>query len=69
MTPTELSNAAAISVSYASMILSGDRKPPLKTALSIYDTTGLLFGPLMGKTEAEIEDAREALRTIGKLAA
>lgn len=69
MTPTELSNAAAISVSYASMILSGGRQPSLSRALSIYDKTGLLFGPLKGKTSEEIEGVRETLRTIGKLAA
>lgn len=69
MTPTELSSATGISVSYASMILSGDRKPSLSRALSIYDKTGLLFGPLTGKTKDEIEGAREALQTIGKLAA
>jgi hypothetical protein len=69
MTPTELSDAAAISVSYASMILSGDRIPPLGRALSIYDKTGLPFGPLKGKSPEEIEAMRDALRTIGKLAA
>jgi hypothetical protein len=69
MTPTELSNAAAISVSYASMILSGDRKPPLGRALSIYDTTGLRFGPLSGKEPEEIEAMRDAHATLGRLAA
>jgi hypothetical protein len=69
MTPTELSDAAGISVSYASMILSGDRTPPLGRALSIYDKTGLLFGPLTGKSEVEIAGLREALQTIGRLAA
>jgi hypothetical protein len=69
MTPTELADAASISVSYASMILSGGRQPSLSRAVSIYDKTGLLFGPLKGKTEAEIEGVRDTLRTIGKLAA
>ena len=54
-TPSKLSEAAAISPSYASMILSGDRKPPLGTALKIYDKTGLQFGLLEGLTPAEIE--------------
>lgn len=69
MTPTELSDAAGISVSYASMILSGDRKPPLGRALSIYDKTGLLFGDLKGLTPDEIRRVRELLSEIGKLAA
>jgi transcriptional regulator with XRE-family HTH domain len=69
MTPTELSDAAGISVSYASMILSGDRKPPLGRALSIYDKTGLLFGDLKGLTPEEIGRVRELLSEIGKLAA
>jgi hypothetical protein len=69
MTPTELSDAADISVSYASMILSGRRQPPLSTALSIYDKTGLLFGGLKGLTPDEIERARGLLREIRRLAA
>jgi hypothetical protein len=69
MTPTELSDIAGISVGYASMILSGVRTPPLSRALSIYDKTGVLVGPLKDKSNAEIEEARKALRTIGKLAA
>jgi hypothetical protein len=69
MTPTELSNAAAISVSYASMILSGDRKPSLGRALSIYDNTGLQFGALKGKSPDEVEALREAHKTLGRLAA
>lgn len=60
MTPTELSGAAGISVSYASMILSGDRKPPLRMALSIYDKTGLRFGFLAGLKPEEIEPLRRA---------
>jgi transcriptional regulator with XRE-family HTH domain len=69
MTPTGLSDAAGISVSYASMILSGRRQPPLSTALSIYDKTGLQFGPLKGATTEDIAEMREALRTLGRLAA
>ena len=69
MTPTELSSAVGISVSYASMILSDRRQPSLSRALSIYDKTGLLFGPIKGKSPSEIEGARDALQTLGKLAA
>ena len=69
MTPTELSDAAGISVSYASMILSGGRQPSLSRALSIYDKTGLLFGGLKGLTAEEIQRVRELLSEIGKLAA
>jgi len=69
MTPTELSDAAGISVSYASMILSGGRQPSLSRALSIYDKTGLLFGKLRGMTPDEIERTRDLLSEIGRLAA
>ena len=69
MTPTELSEAAGISQSYASMILSGDRKPPLGRALAIYDKTGLQFGPLTGKTPEQVEKLREAYKVLGRLAA
>ena len=54
-TPSQLSDKAGISLSYASMILSGDRTPPLKTALKIFDATGLALGPLKGLTQQEIE--------------
>ena len=64
MTPTELSSAVGISVSYASMILSGGRQPSLSRALSIYDKTGLQFGPIKGADSARIEEMREALRKL-----
>lgn len=64
MTPTELSGAAGISVSYASMILSERRQPPLGTALSIYDKTGLQFGLLKGASREAIEGMRRQLRQM-----
>lgn len=60
-TPSKLSEAAGISPSYASMILSGDREPPLGTALKIYDKTRLQFGFLKGLTPDEIEPLRRKL--------
>ena len=57
-TPTELSKAADISLSHASMILSGSRSPSLGKALQIYDRTGLRFGILEGLTPEEIEPLR-----------
>lgn len=64
MTPTELSGAAGISVSYASMILSGGRQPSLSRALSIYDKTGLQFGLLKGASQETIEEMRKRLRRL-----
>ena len=64
MTPTELSSAAGISVSYASMILSGGRQPSLSRALSIYDKTGLKFGLLKGAHPETIEQMRKQLRRM-----
>lgn len=54
-TPTELSASAGISVSYASEILSGTRKPSRALALRIYEKAGLKFGPLANLTAQEIE--------------
>ena len=62
MTPTELSEAAGISLSHATKILGGDRKPSPAVAFAIYDTTGLQFGILKGLDRATIERIRDAQR-------
>lgn len=56
-TPTELAAAAGISVPYASQIMSGERIPPVATAISIYRKTGLKFGPIADANEEDIEAA------------
>ena len=56
--PTELASAAGISLSFASMLLSGERQPSLRNALKIYDSTGLKLGILEGQPETVIESLR-----------
>ena len=58
-TASRLSEAAEISLSHASMILSGGRNPSLQVAFRIYDTTGLQFGLLKGLDKATVESIRE----------
>ena len=60
MTPTELSTAADISVSFASQLLSGARGASLPVALSIYDKTGKRFGLLKELSPQQIEVLRKA---------
>lgn len=50
-----LARNAGISVSYASMILSGQRPPSLTTAISIFRKTGRKFGPIATATDEDIE--------------
>lgn len=59
MTPTELSEKSGISLGYASMLLSGERKTcSLAIALKIYDATGLQFGILKGLDPETVETLR-----------
>lgn len=58
MTPTELADAAKISVPYASQLLNGERGASLSTALKIYDAAGLQFGILKGLQKETIEQLR-----------
>lgn len=53
-TPTELAEAAGISVPFASQLLSGKRNPSLSVALQIYERTGKRFGLLAQATDDEI---------------
>jgi transcriptional regulator with XRE-family HTH domain len=58
MTPTELAEAAKISVPYASQLLSGERGASLGMAIKIYDATGLQFGILKDLPSETIEQLR-----------
>lgn len=58
MTPTELADAAGISVPYASQVLSGERGASLNMAFKIYDATGLQFGILKGLPKETVEQLR-----------
>ena len=57
MSPKALSEAVNISSSYASMILSGERKPPVPLAIQIFRKTGRKLGPLAGHSDDDIEAA------------
>lgn len=57
LSPKALADAVSISPSYASMILSGERKLPIPLAISIYRATGEKMGPLAGQTDQDIEAA------------
>lgn len=49
-----LSRDAGISVSYASMIVSGNRDPSLRLAVSIFSKTGRRFGKLALASDSDI---------------
>jgi hypothetical protein len=51
----DLVMAAGISTSYASQILSGQRRPPLSLAVHIFRTAGWKHPRLAGATDAEID--------------
>lgn len=55
LTPTKLSQAIGVSVPYASQLLSGERTPPISTAIRIYRATARKFGPIAHATDAEID--------------
>lgn len=55
LTPTSLSKTLGISISYASLILSGQREMPRDMAIRLYRATGMKCGPVTGATDAEIE--------------
>jgi hypothetical protein len=55
LTPTSLSNAAGISVPYASQILSGVRTPARRLAIRIYRKTGAKFPPIDSLSEQDID--------------
>lgn len=55
LTPTKLSQAVGVSVPYASQILSGERTPPVSTAIRIFRATGHRLGALETATDEEID--------------
>lgn len=55
--PKELVEAVNISPSYASMILSGERIPPLPLAISIWRKLQVKLGPIADATDDDIEAA------------
>lgn len=55
LTPTSLSNAAGISVPYASQILKGKRQPSREIALAIYKATGRKFGHLASLSDRDVK--------------
>lgn len=64
--PKELSEAAGISPSYASMILGGQREPPPELAALIFREFGLRLGIFVGLDDA---DTAAAIRIHSKNAA
>ncbi|QDC37073.1 helix-turn-helix domain-containing protein [Sphingobium fuliginis] len=66
LTPTSLSNAAGISVPYASQILAGKRQPSREIAFAIFKATGKKFGHLAALSD---RDARALARLEAKAAA
>jgi transcriptional regulator with XRE-family HTH domain len=63
ITPTALSKAAGISLSYASMLLAGKREPSATLAAKIYRETRLKIGLFETLSDA---DARTAARIHGE---
>lgn len=51
---SRLHTEVGLSQPYASQIATGARAPSLKMALLIYETTGLAFGALKGKSKRDI---------------
>jgi transcriptional regulator with XRE-family HTH domain len=54
----ELAERAKISPSFATQLLSGERKASLQMAFQVYDATGLQFGILNGLLPETIEQLR-----------
>jgi transcriptional regulator with XRE-family HTH domain len=59
--PTDLAEKLGISVPYASQLLSGARPPSLPLALDYFAKSGVKLGPLVSKTDEQIEILRQAL--------
>lgn len=55
LTPSALKEAVGISQSYASMILTGERKLQLPLAIEIFRKTGHKLGPVEKATDEEID--------------
>lgn len=65
ITPTALSEATDISLSYASMLLAEKRQPSATLAARIFKGTGLKLGIFNGLSDA---DAEVAARVHGQAA-
>lgn len=50
----QLLDSGVVSKPYASQIASGQRAPGLKTAIAIYQATGLRLGPIKDASPKEI---------------
>lgn len=57
--PTALAASAAISIPYASQLLSGEREPSRTVALRVYDAVGLQLGFLANLSASEIAMIRK----------
>lgn len=53
--PSALAELLAISLPYASQLLSGARPWPRKLAIAAYRKTGAKLGPIAAATDAEID--------------
>lgn len=62
ITPTKLSEAAGISVPYASQIIRGEREPSPDIAVRIFRTIGIKFPPIAHLDNAEIDAVEKMLR-------
>lgn len=59
--PTDLAEKLGISVPYASQLLSGARVPSLTLAIEYFEKSGVRLGPLVSKSDEQIETLRQAL--------
>lgn len=57
---SRLHSEVGLSQPYASQVATGAREPSLKTALLIYEKTGVAFGDLKGKSKRQIETITSA---------
>jgi hypothetical protein len=62
--PTALHHAIGISVSYASMLLSGKKIPPLDLALRIWEVNGLKLGRLAEASDDDIAVLRRLAASV-----
>jgi hypothetical protein len=46
------------------MLLSGERKPPMPLAISIYRKTGHKIGPLIDQSDEDIEAAKARIHGL-----
>jgi hypothetical protein len=61
MKPTQLAKLGGISVSYASMLLSGARVPDVELAVRLWRSAGIKLGPLATLPDADVESVARLL--------